>query len=156
MEGIACMLSRFWKRKLNLTGPGYYRTATDLDFFRGEVGSIDRPDMLDDANSKDITPAKWKAFCDVGLTEAMSRERWGASKWVRNQLRLWAFNPMDETAEPPNTHEQVSHVKFMELIEPLWKTDSKVGMDLESKIAVLKRLCVVALTTDWVLLATGV
>jgi hypothetical protein len=39
MEGVATIFSRFWRRELGIEGPGVYRTATDLDFFRGEVGT---------------------------------------------------------------------------------------------------------------------
>ncbi len=41
------------------------------------------PDGLDDADPRVITTARFKAFTDVGLVEAMTRERWGASKWAR-------------------------------------------------------------------------
>ena len=61
--------------ELGIPGSAEFRTASDLDFFRGEVGSVDRPDLFDDGESKTVTGSKWKAFTDVGLLEAMSRER---------------------------------------------------------------------------------
>ena len=144
MEGVACMFSRHWKRVLKLDVPTSYRTASDLDFFRGEVGCVDRPDGLDDADPHTITPAKFKAFTDVGLVEAMTRERWGAAKWVRNQLRLFAFNRHDRRAEP-SAGDTVGHDAFMRIIEPLWHID----FDDDSKMAVVKRVCVVIITEDW-------
>ena len=144
MEGIATIVSRYNKRELGIEGPGAYRTSTDLDFFRGDVGTVDRPDGLDDADPKVITPSRWKAFTDVGLTESMTRERWGASKWVRGQLRLWAVNPFDASQEPP-LGKSVSHEIFMTIIEPLWGKD----MDDESKLAVLKRSCLIVATHQW-------
>ena len=144
LETVACMMSRYWKRKLGLQGEACYRLASDLDFFRGEVGTKDRPDGLDDADPRTITPAKWKAFGDVGLTEAMTRERWGASKWVRNQLRLFAFNPINIKGEPQQGG-TVTHEQFMKIIEPCWHRD----MDEESSLGVLKRSCMVVITKRW-------
>ena len=144
METIACMFSRYWKRKLSLPGGACYRLGSDLDFFRGDVGTRDRPDGLDDADPKTIPPAKWKAFADVGLTEAMTRERWGASKWVRNQLRLFAFNPICVTGEP-RAGVFVTHAQFLQIINPCWHKD----MDDESVLAVLKRSCLVVITKVW-------
>lgn len=132
---------------MQLPGDACYRTASDLDFFRGEAGTVDRPDLLDDADPKTVIPPKWKAFADVGLVEAMSRERWGASKFVRNQLRIWAFNPIDERGEPEQGIE-VPHHKFMEVIDKLW--GKEFNDDIESKLAILKRSCVIVITSDWV------
>ena len=56
LETICCVMSRYWKRKLGLPGQACFRTACDLDFFRGEVGAIDRPDALDDCDPKSLTP----------------------------------------------------------------------------------------------------
>jgi len=145
MEAIACVFSRYWKRRLSIAGSACYRTSSDLDFFRGEVGTVDRPDALDDADPKTISAAKWKAFTDVGLVESMSRERWGASKWVRNQLRMFACNPFDDGGEPIDGS-TVSHAQFMDILEPLWCKD----MELESKIAILKRACLIVVTREWV------
>ena len=153
MEGIAAMFSRYWNRVLKSDNDACYRTAVDLDFFRGDVGTVDRPDGLDDADPRVIPPAKFKAFTDVGLVEAMTRERWGASKWVRNQLRLFAFNPHDVQAEPargdpavePLVGEWVTHGQFMSILEPIWHKD----FDHASKMAVVKRACVVIITDDW-------
>ena len=57
--------------------------------------TVDRPDVLDDAEPKTITPSKLKAFFDEGLVESMSRERWGASKWACNQPRFGSNEPSE-------------------------------------------------------------
>ena len=145
METLLCAFSRFWKRRMNIDGPGWYRTANDLDFFRGEVGTKDRPDGLDDPDPKLITPSRWKAFCDIGLVESMTRERWGASKWVRNQLRILACNPFDDRTEPADGR-TVTHQQFMEIISALWGKD----MDPESMLAVVKRCCFIVVTNEWI------
>lgn len=145
VEGLACAFSRYWKKKNKLEGAASYRVACDLDFFRGDVGTVDRPDALDDCDPQTITPSKWKAFCDVGLVESMTRERWGASKWVRNQLRLWAVNPFDDTMER-DEGDRVPHGEFMFLMNPLWHKH----MDHESKLAVVKRSCIVVVTNRWI------
>ena len=145
IEGVACMMSRYLQRLANVQEPGKYRTACDLDFFRGEVGSKFRPDLLDDADPKFITASRWKAFTDVGQIESMSRERWGASKWVRNQLRLFAVNPFDDTLEP-ETGNTVTHGQFMFILHPMFMKD----MDDESKLAVLKRTCLIVVTASFI------
>ena len=146
LEGLANAFSRYWMRQKHIKATACFRSASDLDFFRGEVGVVDRPDILDDADPTTITPAKFKAFTDVGLFEAMTRERWGASKWVRNQLRGGGFNPIDATAEPNHDNKQITHEQFLALVHPIWHKN----FDLESKIAILKRSCFVAITKDWV------
>ncbi|CAK0844308.1 unnamed protein product, partial [Prorocentrum cordatum] len=61
-----------------------HREAPDLDFFRAEEGTKNCP----------------CAFLDVGQFQAMTRERWGAAKFVRGQARFAAENMYDETAVP--------------------------------------------------------
>ena len=95
------LMSRKWKRDLGLSTPASCREAPDLEFFRGEVGRRDRPDVLDDADPQAVPTTKLKAFSDVGLVEAMSRERWGAAKWVRSQTRMWVFNDHEPAGQPP-------------------------------------------------------
>ncbi len=146
MEGIANMFSRYWKRIRGLDVPTSYRTSVDLGFFSGEVGTIDRPDALDDADPRMIPPARFKAFTDVGLVEAMTRERWGASKWVRDQLREFAVNPVKKgPAVEPSEGDTVTHEEVMELLELIWHKD----FDEESQIAILKRACLIVITDDW-------
>ena len=130
IESIACMFSRFWLRTMGVDAQTSYRISSDFDFFRGEIGCVDRPDALDDADPRVITPAKFKAFTDVGLVESMSRERWGASKWVRNQFRLFGFNPINTRGEPP-TSDSVTHEQFRTLLDHLWHKE----FDYESKMA---------------------
>ena len=144
VEGLACMMSRHWKRKMGLSGKAIFRQACDMDFLRGEVGSVDRPDVLDDFNPKDLSGARWKAMTDVGLVEAMSRERWGAAKWVQNQARFFAINAHDDSMEPPEGA-TIKHGQFMFLIHPMWGE----RIDEESKLAVLKRSCLIVVTKDW-------
>ena len=74
------LMSRKWKRDLGLSTPASCREAPDLEFFRGEVGRRDRPDVLGEADPQAVPTTKLKAFSDVGLVEAMSRERWGCSE----------------------------------------------------------------------------
>ena len=72
VEAIACAFSRYWKRKLHRGSDACFRTACDLDFFRGEVGCVDSPDALDDCDPQTTRASKWKAFCDVGRLEVCS------------------------------------------------------------------------------------
>ena len=46
---LALAFSRHYTR-LSGRGAPRYRTASDLDFFRGEPGRVDRPDIFDDGD----------------------------------------------------------------------------------------------------------
>ena len=88
---IAMAISRHWLRvdgKLNEICPSF-RQASEFDFFRGQCGSIFRPDIFDDGTLSEQPFKKLKAFTDVGNSESMSKERWGAAKWVKGQLRIY-------------------------------------------------------------------
>ena len=45
---IAMAMSRHWVRKLNTGNVPGYREASEFDFFRGEAGRQNRPDIFDD------------------------------------------------------------------------------------------------------------
>ena len=119
---LVMAFSRHYVRLLGRGAP-CYRTASDLDFFRGEPGRVDRPDIFDDGDQNRQRPANLKAFYDMSLKEAMSYERWGAAKWVRNQLRIGLDNKWDTAIEelvmtrnpeaPLMTYEE-----FMDMIKP--------------------------------------
>lgn len=79
--------------------PGY-RLANDLDFFRGEAGSPEVPCIFDDGDLFDSRPKTLKAFFDPTLEESLTRERWGATKFVMGQARMAAENEFDAAAEP--------------------------------------------------------
>ena len=56
--------------------------------------------VFDDGDLWEQRPKTLKAFFDPTQAEAMTRERWGASKFVRGQARFGADNEYDEQAEP--------------------------------------------------------
>jgi len=63
-----------------------FRQACEFDFFRGQPGSIFRPDIFDDGTLSGQQFKKLKAFTDVGNVESMSKERWGAAKWMKGHI----------------------------------------------------------------------
>ena len=73
---------------------------------------------------------KIKAFTDVGNIEAMSKERWGAAKRVKGQLRMYCVNDFDAQREPKDDmpilqkragqHGFVSHKDFMAMLDNAW------------------------------------
>lgn len=77
-----------------------FRQASELGFFRGQCGSIFRPDIFDDGTFSEQQFKKIKAFTDVGNIESMSEERWGAAKWVKGQLRMYCVNDFNAALEP--------------------------------------------------------
>ena len=94
------------------------RVGTCFDFFRGEVGSKYCPDILDDGDMRVEGLRSIKSFLDMSLAEAMTRERWGASKFPRHQLRVASdnkFTPPEKGPKGPMTA-----AAFMDLIRPAW------------------------------------
>ena len=81
----AMALSRYHIRQDGALREPSFRSAPDLDFFRGEEGSKYRPDVFDDGDLDTASPKTLKAFLDVMMEESMTRERWGAAKFVRGQ-----------------------------------------------------------------------
>ncbi|CAE8683698.1 unnamed protein product [Polarella glacialis] len=84
------------KTRFAVDGNPCIRTTTEIDFLRGEVGSILMGDYLDDGSLKSLPMKVVKALLDVGLYEAMAWARWGATKWVANEPRAVAdqfYNP---------------------------------------------------------------
>ena len=89
-----------------------------------------RPDIFDDGTLPEQPFKKLKAFTDVGNIESMSKERWGAAKWVKGQPRIYCVNDYDRNAEPKNdlpilSHRQgiisyVAHKDFLNMLEPAW------------------------------------
>ena len=74
---IAMAVSRHWIAKAGKTGEVMpsFRQACEFDFFRGQPGSIFRPDIFDDGTLSEQQFKKLKAFTDVGNVESMSKER---------------------------------------------------------------------------------
>ena len=71
----------------------------------------------------------------------MTKERWGAAKFVMQQLRVWCVNDFDANAEPkdnmaPDTNKStIAHQEFMDTLAPAWPKDTSK----ENILAVLKR-----------------
>jgi hypothetical protein len=117
---ITCFgFARFWITKDGVEYDPEVRVAPDLDFFRGDPGTKYSPFIFDDGDVNELETRKLKAFLDVGEDETMTRERWGASKFVKNQLRGLADNTYDESAVPdymPNDlPEEMSRYAFTTL-----------------------------------------
>ncbi|CAE7829059.1 unnamed protein product [Symbiodinium sp. CCMP2592] len=94
---LALCASRYWKRQLSLTSPPSFREASEFDFFRGQPGRKDRPDIHDDGRLAEEPIRKMKGFTDVGCT-MLTKERWGAAKFVQGQFRVFVCNDNDTTA----------------------------------------------------------
>lgn len=145
---IAMAISRHWIRKAQKIGEVMpsFRQASEFDFFRGQAGSIFRPDIFDDGSFCEQQFKKIKAFTDVGNIEAMSKERWGAAKWVKGQLRMYCVNDFDAQREPKDDmpilqkragqHGFVSHKDFMAMLDNAWFSREANDSNI---MAVLKR-----------------
>jgi hypothetical protein len=97
---VCFAFARHWIHKDLVERDPEVRVAPDLDFFRSDPGTKYSPSIFDDGDVGELETRKLKAFLDVGEDETMTRERWGASKFVKNQLRGLADNSYDESAVP--------------------------------------------------------
>ena len=64
-------MCRFNKERFKLDGEACIRVTPEIDFLRGEIGSVLMGDFLDDGGLKSIPMKMIKALLDVGLFEAM-------------------------------------------------------------------------------------
>ena len=155
---VCLMLSRYFITTYNLEADPQLRQASDLDFFRGEPGAVFQPFLLDDSNLALQAMEKLKAFLDVSEEEAMTYQRWGASKFVRNQFRIANANTYDSQAEATipdmfqgDEVDRIPKAKFYELIEPaLMKNTSKQDVG-----ALLKRACFIVVSKKYVYVKKG-
>lgn len=123
-----------------------FRQACEFDFFRGQAGSLFRPDIFDDGTLSEQQFKKLKAFTDVGNIESMSKERWGAAKWTKGQLCLYCVNDFVAATEPtvgvPVLAKQagqpsyVTHSDFMKMLDVAWFQKENTESNI---MAVLKR-----------------
>lgn len=144
------------KARVNISRDGSikvpsYRSASELDFFRGQPGERSFTDIFDDGDMSEQPVKKMKAFLDVGDLAAMSRERWGAAKWVQGQCRIACANQYDRDAEPrvndpAGFHDEaVTHVEFMEMLRVTFPADTSAV----NKMAILKRGAIIVNTKKW-------
>ena len=80
------------RERFHLEDKPCLRITPEIDFLRGEAGSVVMGDFLDDPEMQHAGIKISKSFLDVGLFESMAWARWGAAKWVQNQPRAVAAN----------------------------------------------------------------
>ncbi|CAJ1352020.1 unnamed protein product [Effrenium voratum] len=106
------------KARFNLSGQPCIRSTPEIDFLRGEQGSVLMGDFLDDTSLHMLPTKLLKAFLDVGLYESMCWARWGATKWVQNEPRAVADNTYDDgVSEEPAYANTVSFETFFKLVK---------------------------------------
>lgn len=89
---LSLMMARYWVARDNSAEEPRVRVTSDLDFFRGDPGTKYQPFVDDDGDMSSLESRKLKAFLDVGEEETMTKERYNAAKFVRNQLRIICDN----------------------------------------------------------------
>lgn len=130
-RSILMAQARHNQSRFNLDGQVCVRCTPELDFLRGEPGSVLMGDFLDDTSLNILDMKLVKAFLDVGLYESMAWARWGASKWVQNQPRAVADNTYDAELELPYDFlDHVTFENFYKLVRPAFKDSaSRAHMD---------------------------
>ncbi|CAJ1401529.1 unnamed protein product [Effrenium voratum] len=122
------------KARFNLSGQPCIRSTPEIDFLRGEQGSVLMGDFLDDTSLHMLPMKLLKAFY-----ESMCWARWGATKWVQNEPRAVADNTYDDgVSEEPAYANTVSFETFFKLMRPsIVESATLAHMD-----AVFKRTCI--------------
>jgi len=132
MQVLLMALSRYWICELGVVDHDAvpcFKTAEDLDFYRNDPGVVWCGCALDDGDSSAQLVRVLKSFLDVALREAITRERWGAAKFARNQPRMICDNKWDPEEEPkmivngerkPLTvgYKGTTHKEFLKMIRP--------------------------------------
>ena len=139
--------SRFNQKKFNVAGEPSIRCSPEIDFHRGEAGTVIMGDFLDDPCAQSLGLKALKSLLDVGLYESMSWARWGAVKWVQNQPRALAANA-DEAGvdEGESFMSTLKFPVFWEMVRPcLCKEATKADVD-----AILKRATFLVNTKEFV------
>ena len=110
---------RWNKERLGVDGEPCVRTTTEIDFLRGEQGSVLMGDFLDDGGCNALLMKVLKSFTDVGLYESMSWARWGAAKWAQNQPRILADQFYDPTCQPKeDVWPEIEFKDFAKMVRP--------------------------------------
>ena len=124
MQVLAMAMSKYWidegREQTRLNSP-CFRVAESLDFFRGEPGLLERPDIFDDGDMNLQPITSLKAFLDQSRVEAMIWARWGASKFQKHQLRAIADNKLASDAEPQiferiKDGKEIRHEHFLDIV----------------------------------------
>ena len=98
-RSILMAQARHNQSRFNLDGQVCVRCTPELDFLRGEPGSVLMGDFLDDTSLNILDMKLVKAFLDVGLYESMGLGKMGckqvgpepAQGCCRQHLRRWAW-----------------------------------------------------------------
>ena len=116
------------------------RCTAEIDFLRGEPGSVVMGDFLDDTTLRSLSTKVLKYFLDVGLYESMVWARWGATKWVQNEPRACADNTWDEDALPDvfDFEPSIPFKPFWESIKGAFISDAEKS----HRDAILKRTAI--------------
>ena len=122
------------------------RCTPEIDFLRGEAGSVGMGDFLDDPEMQHVGVKILKAFLDVGLFESMAWAR-GAAKWVQNLPRAVAANAYGARADEGDKLVPILPVQnFWEMIRPAIAENASHA-DVK---AILKRSVFIVVTKGFV------
>ena len=139
-----CRLNR---ERFHLEDKPCLRITPEIDFLRGEAGSVVMGDFLDDPEMQHVGVKILKSFLDVGLFESMAWARWGAAKWVQNQPRAVAANAYEARVdEGDRLVPSLPFQKFWEMIRPAI-SDNASHADVN---AILKRSVFIVVTKGFV------
>ena len=145
---LGMLFSLFHIEKLKINVKASYRCGNNLDFFRGEPGTLECSDIFDDGLLNKQKMDKVKAFQCNAEEDQMTYERWGGNKFPQNQGRLACNNPYDADAEKnvDSKARSVPHNIFWQLLRPTFDAEA----DEHDIIAVMKRASMLVFTALWI------
>ncbi|CAK0896738.1 unnamed protein product [Prorocentrum cordatum] len=94
------------------------RATPEINFLRGEPGSLTTGDLLDDGSLNQLPSKMAEALLDVGQFEYMRWARWGATRWVKGEPRAIADQVHDPEAVKHDSWPSVKFQDFFNLVRP--------------------------------------
>ena len=98
-NSIAMCVSKFFIEDRGEQLEPSFRSAANMDFFRGDVGSVYVPAILDDGDTRSTRMASLKAFLDVSCEDAKAYVRWTSVFFAKHQLRIACSNSYDNAQD---------------------------------------------------------
>ena len=146
---ITMAMSQHWIRKAHKESEitPSFQQASEFDFFRGQSGSIFRPDIFDDGAFCEQQLKKIKAFTDVGNVKVCRRNAGVLQNGSRANCESTTWTTSTQSRSLPvlvkkaGHHSYVSHDSFMKMLDIAWFAKEANPSNI---MAVLKRthLCI--------------
>ena len=133
-------MGRYHIHRLQADGVPGCRCAKSLDGFRHQIGQVYEGIFLDDPHRDSISIADLKSFLTVEGEQTTSG-RYNDAKLIRNCMRAYASNDLDQSDEPEDdSRTSITGEEFLKLTRRIFAGDKHADV-----LACLKRAVVIIL-----------